>query len=97
MADYVMLANFTDQGLKAIKGSPSRLEETWGWADAMGGRVKYGYYTLGRYDGVAVVEFPDDQMMLSYSMRVSQMGNVHYTTLRAFPTDEAVKLIQGLP
>ena len=38
MPGYVVLANYIPEGLKAIKGAPGRIDETWGWAKVMVGR-----------------------------------------------------------
>jgi uncharacterized protein with GYD domain len=52
------------------------------------------YWTLGRYDVIAVCEGPDDEAATALSLSVSSRGNVRSQTLRAFSFDE-MKLILG--
>ena len=59
--------------------------------------MKFGYYTRGSYDFMAVIEFPDDQKMLSFSMRLAEMGHLHFQTLKPFPMEDTLKIIQDLP
>ena len=55
MAIYILLASFTDQGIRKIKDSPKRAEAFKEMAKKCGATVK-DVWTLGEYDVVAVVE-----------------------------------------
>ena len=56
--------------------------------------IKYisEYFTLGRFDGVAIAEAPDAKAMLKYSIAMSDM--VTHETLPAIPIDEGMKLLE---
>ena len=58
MATYITLLNYTEQGLKAIKESPSRLEKARQLLKSMGGDLKSFYLVQGRYDAVVACGFP---------------------------------------
>src|SRR6266542_6870440 len=60
MATYILLASFTDQGIRKIKDSPKRADAFKDMAKKCGATVKDVFWTLGEYDIVAVVEAPDD-------------------------------------
>jgi uncharacterized protein with GYD domain len=60
MAMYVVLANFTDQGVRNVKDSTKRAEAFKELAKSSGATVKDLYWTLGQYDIVATVDAPDD-------------------------------------
>ena len=47
MVTYIMLLNWTDQGIKNVKDSPKRLDAVKKLAKDMGGEVKSFYMTLG--------------------------------------------------
>ena len=47
MFTYVMLANYTDQGVQTIKDSPKRLAEVKKLARRLKGKLKSFYLTLG--------------------------------------------------
>jgi uncharacterized protein with GYD domain len=54
MATYVVLARFTDQGVKNAKDSPKRAEAFRQMAETFGVTVKDIFWTQGRYDIVIV-------------------------------------------
>ena len=56
MATYVMLAQFTQQGITNIKNTAKRAEDFKLMASAHGVTVKEIFWTLGQYDVVVVVE-----------------------------------------
>ena len=61
MLHYVMLMKMTDQGARAVKDVPARIEEGIKAWEAMGGKVLSFHATLDPYDYVAVVEAPSDE------------------------------------
>ena len=63
MATYIILANFTDQGIRNVKDSPKREDAFRKLCEKMGARVKEAYRTMGRYDVAAIVDAPDDVAM----------------------------------
>ena len=94
MATYIMLASFTDQGIRKVKDSPKRADAFKEMAKRCGATVKDVFWTLGAYDVVAVVEAPDDISMTALGLSTGALGNVRTQTLRAFaPAD--MKTILG--
>jgi len=89
MPTYVLLANFTDQGIRNIKESPKREEAFRKLCETMGGQVKDAYRTMGRYDVAAIVDPPDDVAFSSILYSLGSLGNVRTETLRAFSRQEA--------
>src|SRR3989338_4548435 len=88
MAWYVVLANFTDQGLRAIKDTTKRAKAFRETAGAMGVKIKDIYWTLGRHDVVLTMEAPDDETAAALMMKVGALGNLTSQTLRAFTEAE---------
>ena len=64
--------------------------------ESLGGKIKDIYYVFGQYDFVGIFEFPNDEAMLAFSMRAGTEGNIRFMTLKAFPKDQAVRIIEGL-
>jgi len=93
MATYVVLFNWTDQGIKNFKDSPARVEAATEEMEKSGVRIKDIYWTLGSYDLVGVVEAADAESLTSVLLSLGAQGNVRTTTLRAFGRDEFVRLI----
>ena len=96
MATYLMLLNWTDQGIRNIKESAKRLDAGKKHAKALGGEIKTVYMTLGSFDLAFVVEMPTDEKLASFVMKVGSLGNVRSTTLKAYSEDEYRKIIGGL-
>lgn len=93
MPSYVVLAKFTDQGIRNIKESPKRQEAFRNLCEKAGVKVKDVYRTMGRYDVVAVLEAPDDVTLSGVLYSLGALGNLHTETLRAFTrqeTDQAI-------
>ena len=84
MATYIVLANFTDQGVKNVKDTTKRADAFKELAKSKGASVKDIYWTLGRYDIVANVYAPYDTVMTGLALTLAQAGNIRTQTLRAF-------------
>ena len=94
MATYILLASFTDQGIRKIKDSPKRADAFKDMAKKCGATVKDVFWTLGEYDIVAVVEAPDDISITALGLSSGALGNVRTQTLRAF-TQADMKTVLG--
>ena len=88
MATYIVLAHFTDQGIRGIKDSPKRADAFRAQAKKVGASVKDLYWTLGSYDIVAIVESPDVETVTALGLSVGKLGNVRTETLRTFDQTE---------
>ena len=84
MATYIVLANFTEQGIKNVTDSPKRSEAAKAMAQKLGITLKDMYWTLGSYDIVATYEAPDDVAITALGLSLGKLGNVRTQTLRAF-------------
>lgn len=96
MTTYLMLLNWTDQGIKNVKDSPKRLDAVKKLAKDLGGEVKSFYMTLGAYDLVLIMEMPNNDKLASFALKLGSLGNVRSTTLRAFSEDDYRRIIVGL-
>ncbi|MCK1714198.1 GYD domain-containing protein [Bradyrhizobium hipponense] len=93
MVTYVVLGNFTDQGVRNVKDSPKRAEAFKEMAKTFGVTVKEIVWTQGRYDIVTVLEAPDEAAAMSLSLSLSALGNVRTETLRAFSAADMTKIV----
>ncbi len=96
MPTYISLMTYTDQGLRNIKKSPSRLDAARKVAEELGGNVGDIYLTMGAYDLVAVSEFPDDATAATFVLRLGAFGNVRTTTVKAFPENAYRKIVEAV-
>lgn len=96
MTTYIMLINWTEQGVKNVRESPKRLDAAKRQLSEMGGSFKEFYLTMGDCDMVAVVEAPDDAVMARFALGLGTAGNVRTRTLKAFPEAAYREIITSL-
>jgi uncharacterized protein with GYD domain len=96
MTTYIILVQWTDQGMRRVKDSPSRLDRAKTALTEMGGQFKSFYMTLGDYDLVAVYEAPDDAVAARFSLMLGMLGDVRTRTLKAFPEQAYREIINSL-
>jgi len=97
MPTYLVLVNWTDQGIRAVKESPRRLDATKKAIEAAGGKMLGFYLTMGRYDEVLIVEGPSDEVAATLALSAGSEGNVRTETLKAFPEAEYRDIIAKIP
>jgi uncharacterized protein with GYD domain len=88
MATYIVLSSFTDQGVRNVKDTTKRADAVRELAKKFGVTAKEIFWTLGRYDVVAIFEAPDDASMTALGLALGAAGNVRTQTLRAFSREE---------
>lgn len=94
MPTYVILMNWTDQGVRADRDSVGRREHADSLAEKYGARIEQAYWTMGTYDIVAIIEAPDDETITAMMLELTAEGNVRTSTLRAFDHDQMQEIIQ---
>jgi uncharacterized protein with GYD domain len=84
----LVLASFTDQGIRNVKDTTKRAEAFKEMAKKLGVTVKNEYWILGQYDVVITLEAPDEEAITALGLSVGALGNVRTQTLRAFSAEE---------
>ncbi len=97
MPTYILLMKLTDQGVKAIKDAPKRVEEGIKGFEAMGGKMIGFYLTTGEYDYVSIGEAPSDEAAVAFALALGSKGNVRTTSLKAFTKEEFAGMVKKLP
>ena len=93
MATYVVLGNWTEQGVKDFAGAPARARANAEAAAAMGGRIVATYWTMGEYDFVTIVEAADDATVTAGLLVLGAAGNARTVTMRAFVESEMEAIV----
>lgn len=93
MANFILLARFTEQGATKAKETVQRAESAMQMAGKLGVKIKDIYWTLGSRDVIAVCEAPDDESATAFSLSLASLGNVTTETLRAFSLDEMKQIL----
>lgn len=97
MFTYVVLTKFTNQGLRNIKESPARAQQTAERISKMGGKLLSMHYTQGEYDMVSVVQWPDEEVGMGFKLALASAGNVTQQTMRAFSVQEMSDIVKKMP
>ena len=96
MAQYIILINWTDQGIRNVKESPKRLDTARAVAKKLDMELKDFYLTMGDYDMVGHLDAPNDESVAKFVLGLGTLGNVRTKTLKAFSEDEYRKIIGSL-
>ena len=96
MPRYVVLVNWTEQGLKNVKHTTERTNSGGEIARKHGVKLEQAYWTVGTYDMLTIFEAPDEQALSAHLLEISSLGNVRTTTLRAYDEEEMSVILQRL-
>jgi uncharacterized protein with GYD domain len=94
MTTYVSLVNWTDQGIKNYRDTTQRAADFTKLAESNGGHVRELLWTVGEYDMVCVVDFPDEETGVAALLQVGSTGNIRSKTMRAFNAEEMAGIIR---
>jgi uncharacterized protein with GYD domain len=96
MATYVLLCNYTDQGIRAAKDSPKRRAAAKELGQKLGVEMKASYLAMGTYDLILVVEAAADEAVAKWVLSLGSKGNVRTNTVKVFPEAEMDKILAAL-
>ena len=88
MARYIVLMDWTDQGIRTAKDSVKRSSQAREAFQKQGVTIEQLYWTLGSHDLVAVLNAPDGETFAAVLLQLAAAGNLRTTTLRAFDEGE---------
>ena len=94
MPHYVVLCNYTEQGLRNIKEAPSSGYGVEEIIENVGGRLTGLYLTMGQFDLIFVADAPSDEAMAVALLNITKSGDLETTTLKAFSSDEMRRIVE---
>lgn len=93
MPKYVILLNWTDQGIATVKDTVNRYHAAKQLVESKGGTFETVLWTLGPYDLVTVTDVPDEETGTAINLMLASTGNVRTLTMRAFTADEMTGIL----
>jgi uncharacterized protein with GYD domain len=96
MATYIAMLKWTQQGIKNVSESPTRLDAVRAALKKDGVNLKEMYMVTGRHDMIIVLDAPNDVALAKAMLKAASQGNVTTETCRAFTEDEYRAIIKGL-
>ena len=85
---FVALSKFRR---KPTKESVAQFDKTWKEIESDGVKRIALYWTLGRFDSVAIIEAPDEKAAMKASLKFSEGATLE--TLTALKREDATKLL----
>ena len=58
----------------------------------VGGQLP-SYWTFGKYDGIGVLEAPNDEAAMQFGLKVGSLGIIRTTTFRAITEEEIASVV----
>jgi len=96
MSAYMLLCNFTDQGIRTIKEVPKRRAAAQDLGKKFGVDIKAGYLAIGAYDLIIHAESASDDAMAKFLLSLASKGNVRTTTVKIFNQEESDKIFDAV-
>ena len=97
MATFITTMHFTEQGIKAVWDTCDRAAAFKAAAEKLGVKVTGEYWTLGAFDGVLILEAPNEETATAALLHLGSLGNLRTQTARAFDAAEMQKILGLLP
>ena len=97
MATFITTLHFTEQGVKAVRDTCDRAAAFKAAAEKLGVKVTGEYWTLEAFDGVLILEAPDEARATAALLHLGSLGNLRTQTARAFDAAEMQKILGLLP
>ena len=94
MPTYLLLIDWTDQGIRTFRDTVKRYDDARSRFESMGVRLTQTWWTMGNHDIVAVAEADDDEAAAAAFLALGSQGNLRTTTLRAFSRDEMENVLR---
>jgi uncharacterized protein with GYD domain len=94
MPVFVVLGNWTDQGIRKITEAPERAKAARDMVNKAGGKMQL-FYTMGKYDFIAIVEVPKDDDVMAILLCLGSMGNIRTRTIKAWTESDAAKILKA--
>jgi uncharacterized protein with GYD domain len=96
MVKYVILLNWTEQGVASVKDTVKRYQGAKQLLASKGGSFEAVAWTAGPYDLVAIVNVPDDETAAAFNLSLAQAGNLKTLTMRAFGEAEMQSIVDRM-
>jgi uncharacterized protein with GYD domain len=92
---YVILWNFTEQGVKNLKNCIKSIEIFKAYMERMGNPYHGTFYPFGQYDAISLVETDNDNDVRYSLLQAEKQGNLRSMTFRCITHEEAIKLAES--
>lgn len=96
MVRYLVLFNWTDQGVKNAKDTVQRVHDASAAFKPMGVSIESIYWTEGEYDLAGICTATDEKAMIAAMLKLGGMGNVRTQIARAYDEHDVTQILEKL-
>ena len=96
MPEYVILMNWTEQGVATVKDSVSRYRAAKQLLESKGGSFDAVAWTEGQYDLVGMVSTPDEETAAAFNLQLAASGNLRTITMRAHGEQAMARILDKM-
>ena len=96
MATFLVQFSYTEEGLKGVlkEGGSKRRDAVEQLIKSLGGRLLAYYFAFGKYDGVAIIEMPENADTAAAGFTVSASGAARTNTTVLLTPEEVDKAVK---
>lgn len=96
MPTFVILGNLTSEAIENLSEEGKRQQNAFELAKKYKCEVKALYYTMGKYDWVAIVDAPDNETAIKALFELAAGKATRTRTMLAFPAEDIAKMTAEL-
>ncbi|MFX1263059.1 MAG: GYD domain-containing protein [Promethearchaeota archaeon] len=96
MPTFVIMGNLTSSAIEKMNEEGERQKGAYEIAKKYKCEIKAFYYTMGKYDVVAIVEAPDNESVMKALFELAKGGAARTRTMLAFPAEDVAKMTADL-
>ena len=97
MPTYIVLMKATQKGLANPKNFLNDVQAAREAIEKFGGKMLDWNLTMGPYDAVVKIDFPDDYTTAAFTLAIAKTGNQETITMRAFDLTEVKQIVEKIP
>ena len=92
MPIFVLLGGLTKESVTNIVEEGKRQKSAYDLAKSLGIEIKALYYTMGKYDWIAIIDAPDSETALKGLFQLGAGGGSRTHTMLAFTAEDVAKM-----
>jgi uncharacterized protein with GYD domain len=92
---FIVLGKLTNKAIQKMKEAKERDEAAEKNIKAAGGKLIALYYTIGRYDFIAIVELPSTITLAKVIIEIGKWGTVITETMTALLPEQMYEMTKG--
>jgi len=96
MTIYISLGSLSREAFENMDTIEVRDKKAVKLIESLGGKLIALYYTLGRYDFVAIVDMPSKESLVKFLSILGKFGTIRTETLETIPTDLIYKVAKEI-